>query len=74
MTGQCVTYWLHWDVTCQMVGCAFGSDGFGVRWHPGILLLLFGMQFLMHFVGYLLLEVSQTILIWLISEPDKWNG
>jgi hypothetical protein len=32
------------------------------------------MQFLMHFVGYLLLEVSQTILIWLISEPDKWNG
>ncbi|GBF97002.1 hypothetical protein Rsub_09799 [Raphidocelis subcapitata] len=31
-------------------------------------------QFLLHFVGYLLLEVSQTILIWLISSRGLWNG
>jgi hypothetical protein len=30
-------------------------------------------QFLLHFAGYLLLEVSQTILIWLISDPVEWN-
>eukprot|EP00879_Flechtneria_rotunda_P024448 GHRR01025918.1.p1 GENE.GHRR01025918.1~~GHRR01025918.1.p1 ORF type:complete len:377 (+),score=86.35 GHRR01025918.1:244-1374(+) len=30
-------------------------------------------QFLIHFAGYLLLEVSQTILIWLISSPTDWN-
>jgi hypothetical protein len=27
-----------------------------------------------HFLGYLLLEVSQTILIWLHSSPVLWNG
>lgn len=31
-------------------------------------------QFLFHFLGYLALEVSQTILIWLISTPGLWNG
>jgi hypothetical protein len=31
-------------------------------------------QFLAHFLGYLLLEVSQTLLIWLISDPVEWNG
>jgi len=30
-------------------------------------------QFLLHFLGYLLLEVSQTILIWLISDRYEWN-
>lgn len=32
------------------------------------------VQFLLHFLGYLLLEVSQTILIWLHSEPHDWNS
>lgn len=32
------------------------------RWH-----------FVGHFVGYLLLEISQTLLIWLISDPHEWN-
>ncbi|WIA39861.1 hypothetical protein OEZ86_013308 [Tetradesmus obliquus] len=31
-------------------------------------------QFVVHFLGYLLLEVSQTILIWLHSSPGMWNG
>jgi hypothetical protein len=31
-------------------------------------------QFLLHFLGYLLLEISQTLLIWLISDPVEWNG
>ena len=30
-------------------------------------------QFLLHFAGYLLLEISQTILIWLISDKQEWN-
>lgn len=36
--------------------------------------LLMLLQFLLHFAGYLLLEVSQTILIWLHSDPQHWNG
>ncbi|KAF6258835.1 hypothetical protein COO60DRAFT_1074230 [Scenedesmus sp. NREL 46B-D3] len=31
-------------------------------------------QLVVHFLGYLLLEVSQTILIWLHSSPGMWNG
>jgi hypothetical protein len=31
-------------------------------------------QFLLHLLGYLLLEVSQTVLIWLISTRELWNG
>jgi hypothetical protein len=31
-------------------------------------------QFLIHLTGYLLLEISQTILIWLISSKNMWNG
>ena len=31
-------------------------------------------QFLAHLAGYLLLEVSQTVLIWLISSERLWNG
>jgi hypothetical protein len=33
------------------------------RWH-----------FVAHAVGYLLLEVSQTVLIWLISDHSLWNS
>ncbi len=32
------------------------------RWH-----------FLAHFMGYLVLELSQTFLIWLHSTRDHWN-
>jgi hypothetical protein len=39
-----------------------------------LLLLLLLRQFVAHFLGYLLLEVSQTILIWLHSSPGMWNG
>jgi hypothetical protein len=31
-------------------------------------------KFLLHLIGYLLLEVSQTVLIWLISSKKMWNG
>lgn len=31
-------------------------------------------QFLLHLAGYLLLEVSQTVLIWLHSTPGLWHG
>ncbi|KAF8062894.1 TRPV6 [Scenedesmus sp. PABB004] len=31
-------------------------------------------QFVAHFLGYLLLEVSQTLLIWMHSDKALWNG
>jgi flagellar biosynthesis protein FlhB len=35
--------------------------------------LLLLLQFFFHFIGYILLEVSQTILVWLHSNPEQWN-